>query len=246
MYSISNTTDLSCLKSFMFINYEKHTSKTEKPLHNDLNEKKPNIYVDYNKQQCKYNDKPKYFADDKLFWYIYTIINKVSIYDMINNNKFLLEKQTKMEIYNKLKDYSTIIKQRKLKKSTLQSELLDSVPISLYTFISLLIIYNIKTIIIFDHSYTLTHPDDMDSFTSIKISKNGKIYNIEECNIDIHKIQDEYYYIDNVHKPIKAFSTVKIDDLLTITKKLGLSHMKNNLKKNKRQLYDDIVVKLNI
>tara|TARA_B100000902_G_scaffold348404_1_gene356323 strand:+ start:579 stop:1505 length:927 start_codon:yes stop_codon:yes gene_type:complete len=74
--------------------------------------------------------------------------------------------------------------------------------------------------------------------------------NIEEniSNLFISNILDNYYYLENLDKPIKAFSSYKLDELINICNKLKINvyNVYNvSKKKTKKEMYEEIYKLLN-
>jgi hypothetical protein len=62
---------------------------------------------------------------------------------------------------------------------------------------------------------------------------------------ELQKILKSYYVIENIEKPLKAFSSYKLDDLVYIAEKLSINiYDENTKKKKKQQLYENIIQKL--
>jgi len=62
---------------------------------------------------------------------------------------------------------------------------------------------------------------------------------------ELQKILKSYYVIENIEKPLKAFSNYKLDDLVSIAEKLSINIYDEHAKKKKKQeLYENIIQKL--
>jgi hypothetical protein len=56
---------------------------------------------------------------------------------------------------------------------------------------------------------------------------------------------NNYFYIENIEKPLKAYSSYKLDELVNIAEKLAITIYNENGKKRKKQeLYETISQKL--
>jgi hypothetical protein len=61
----------------------------------------------------------------------------------------------------------------------------------------------------------------------------------------LQAILKSYYNIENIEKPIKAFSSYNLDDLTTIASKLNITiYDEHGKKKKKQDLYETILKKL--
>ncbi len=50
------------------------------------------------------------------------------------------------------------------------------------------------------------------------------------------------FYIENLEKPLKAFSSYKLDELISISEKLNINiYDASNKKRKKQELYSDIL-----
>ena len=62
---------------------------------------------------------------------------------------------------------------------------------------------------------------------------------------ELQKILNSYYVIENIEKPLKAFSNYKLDELVFIAQKLNINIYDEHAKKKKKQeLYENILQKL--
>ena len=62
---------------------------------------------------------------------------------------------------------------------------------------------------------------------------------------ELQEILKSYYAIENIDKPLKAFSNYKLDDLVIIAEKLNINiYDEHSKKKKKQELYENILQKL--
>ena len=221
--------------------------------------------IDYNKMQRKYNEKKKLFYEDKLFWCFYKIYKNMEDIDIENLNIMKEEKDFKINIVNKIhnnKEIKDLLKKHKFKKNLVEDELLNSKKISLTTFECLVMLHSMDVFIIKNNnSYTYfnynnifeENDDKNNSYEKFKdynfiifesfsgVDKKFEL-NIENnvSNLFIKNIIDNYYYLENLDKPIKAFSSYKLDDLINICNKLKITIYNDSKKKTKKELYEEI------
>lgn len=221
--------------------------------------------IDYNKMQRKYNEKKKLFYEDKLFWCFYKIYKNMEDIDIENLNIMKEEKDFKINIVNKIhnnKEIKDLLKKHKFKKNLVEDELLNSKKISLTTFECLVMLHSMDVFIIKNNnSYTYfnynnifeENDDNNNSYEKFKdynfiifesfssVDKKFEL-NIENnvSNLFIKNIIDNYYYLENLDKPIKAFSSYKLDDLINICNKLKITIYNDSKKKTKKELYEEI------
>lgn len=221
--------------------------------------------IDYNKMQRKYNEKKKLFYEDKLFWCFYKLYKNMEDIDIENLNIMKEEKDFKINIVNKIhnnKEIKDLLKKHKFKKNLVEDELLNSKKISLTTFECLVMLHSMDVFIIKNNnSYTYfnynnifeENDDNNNSYEKFKdfnfiifesfssVDKKFEL-NIENnvSNLFIKNIIDNYYYLENLDKPIKAFSSYKLDDLINICNKLNITIYNDSKKKTKKELYEEI------
>ena len=79
------------------------------------------------------------------------------------------------------------------------------------------------------------------SFNNFDIELINNIISEEE----LQKLLKDYYNIDNLEKPLKAFGSYKLDDLINISNKLNINIYDEHGKKRKKQdLYTNILQKI--
>ena len=226
---------------------------------------KSNIYVNYNKLKSKYNEKPTYLKkklilNDKLFWCFYKLYNNITDSDLEYINTFTTEKNFKLSVIEKIKNNKDLLKKHKIQKNNVETEITNDKQISLTSFKTLCILYNLNIIVIKDN-YTYTRftndnlescIDNLDNYNAIKlIYKNSSTINTNfEIMMNIDKLELEnalskYYYVKNIEKPLKSLSSYKLDELIEIATKLQITiNNDNNKKKTKLELYSECLKKL--
>jgi hypothetical protein len=184
--------------------------------------------------------------------------------DIENLNIMKEEKDFKINIVNKIhnnKEIKDLLKKYKFKKNLVEDELLNSKKISLTTFECLVMLHSMNVFIIknnnsytyFNYNNMLEEDHDNTSyekfinykfiiFKSFSSVDNKFEFNIENnvTNLFIKNIITNYYYLENLDKPIKAFSSYKLDDLINICNKLKINIYNDSKKKTKKELYEEI------
>lgn len=275
MYSlnINNNNIINDLTIYMLHSIKSESSKYITNNDNDNNSHKvdkvfipkSNIYVNYNKLKSKYNEKPinlkkKNILNDKLFWCFYKLYYNLTDIDLEYINTFNTEKEFKISVIEKIKNNKELLKKHKIQKNNVETEITNDKQISLNTFKTLCILYNLNIIVIKDN-YTYTRftnnnlencIDNLDKYTAIKLLyKNSSNINTNFeilMNIDNYEIKDvltNYFYVKNLEKPINSLSSYKLNDIIEIATKLKiLINNDNGKKKTKLELYSDCVKKL--
>ena len=186
---------------------------------------------------------------DTLFWCFYIMHNSRENYDMIINKHFQIEKQFKIDIVEYARENKDCLKQQKIKRVDMESELVNDSKITLTTFIGMCYIYDKNVIVVKDKVYYEITNDETKNYNVITYKNDGvnTIYGIEE-NVDdkhVEKYREKLYKITDINKPIRGISYYKIVDLTEICNKLGIPVEDDvngkKKKKNKNRLYEEIV-----
>jgi len=223
------------------------------------------VQINYSKKYSKYNEpfkinNHKNFAD-KLFWIFYKIINNLNDSDLEHINSFKIMKEFKINSVEKLKNQKNILKDYKIQKSAVEDDLTNNEKISFKTFHALCVLYLVNVILIRDNNtYCIicTNNDEkvinlqnykLLKITNVKMSSQFNNFDIELVNStteeELQKILKSYYAIENLEKPLKAFSSYKLDDLVSLAEKLNINVYDEHTKKKKKQeLYENILQKL--
>ena len=235
----------------------------------DINKSKiprSQIQVNYTKKYSKYNEPNKInnnkrFAD-KLFWLFYKIINNFDDSDLQDINTLKIMKDFKFSIVEKLKFQKNILKDFKIQRSLVEDDLTNNEKISFKTFHSLCILYLVNIIVITDNNtYSILCNNNDEKIinlnnykvlkiTNFKMSPSFNNFDIELINNiiseeELQKILKNYYNIENIEKPLKAFSSYKLDELIIICNKLNINIRDGDGKKRKKQdLYTNILQKI--
>tara|TARA_B110001450_G_scaffold256524_1_gene287365 strand:+ start:3561 stop:4316 length:756 start_codon:yes stop_codon:yes gene_type:complete len=185
---------------------------------------------------------------DTLFWCFYIINEGVNKFFIINNNEFIIEKNYKIKLAETLKEFKDDLKKYKLKKSNIESKLVNDAFIDLECLNAFCLIFK-KSIILIDNNKYYEFMYSSNNLTII--IKNGEKYGYYDnlCKDEKDKlvlnIKNEKWRIDNYNKPLKSVSSYTIKDLHEICNKLNIPLNSNlNKKKTKKELYEDILIKL--
>ena len=235
---------------------------------NNINNEKNNnikvsnnlIYVDYNKNKRKYNNNNNKYKEDTFFWCFYDLLYKENL---IDEHILKVEKETKILLLEELRKNKLKLK-KKYKLNILEDELLNAKKISFNTFCGLCCLKDISIFIVTpnnSYSYFLNNNELIENnmlnsyelFNFIELKYNNSLINVKNNNItkinlsenDYKNIINNYYYLENLEKPLKSITYYKLDDLISITYKLKINLYNNvNKKKTKKDLYFDILNKL--
>ena len=171
-------------------------------------------------------------------------------------------KDFKFSVVEKLRSQKNILKNFKISKSFVEDDLTNNEKISFKTFHALCILYLINVIILrSNNTYCVlcTNNDEkvynlqnykVLQLSNEKMSAQFNNFDVELLNgtlseEELQKRLSSYFYIENIEKPLKAFSSYKLDDLITIAQQLAIVIYDENGKKRKKQdLYENILKKL--
>jgi hypothetical protein len=241
---------------------EENGEKGELP---NSNIPKNQIQIKYTKKYSKYNEPAKInnsknFAD-KLFWIFYKILNNFNDIDLENINAFKVMKDFKIKCVEKVRLQKNILKEFKIQRMIVEDDLTNNDKICFKTFHALCVLYLINVIVIRDNNtYCILCTNDDEKvinlknykllqISNVKISTSFNNFDVELINnyseTQLQTILKSYYNIENIEKPIKAFSSYNLDDLTTIATKLNITIYDDHGKKKKKQdLYEAILKKL--
>lgn len=223
------------------------------------------IQVKYTKKYSKYNEPSKInnsknFAD-KLFWIFYKILNNFDDSDLENINSFKTMKDFKINCVEKLRLEKNIFKEFKIQRMHVEDDLTNNEKISFKTFHALCALYLINIIVLrTNNTYCVlcTNNDErvinlknykLIQISNVKLSEAFNDFDVELItNYSEEQLQtllNNYYLIENIEKPLKAFSSYSLSDLTSISTKLNINIYDEHGKKRKKQeLYEDILKKL--
>lgn len=269
------TIDLDELKQYMLydLDYKENTSASSiannahnaNKLMETVNVPKNLIQIKYTKKYSKYNEpnkinNSKHF-DDKLFWVFYKLLKNFDNVDLENINAFKTMKDFKIECVEKVRSQKNILKEFKIQRMLVEDDLTNNDKICFKTFHALCVLHLINVIVIRDNNtYCIlcTNNDEkvinIQNYKLIRISnvKISTMFNNFDVLLDVSTTEEElqtilktYYNIENIEKPVKAFSSYNLNDLCTIANKLNIIiYDEHGKKKKKQELYEDILKKL--
>ena len=175
---------------------------------------------------------------------------------MSRTNSFSVEKRIKIEAVEKLKTIKDKLKELKLKRTELENELVNQPTISVKGLYALCLVHDVSITYVYGRKYCEINKNDTSETTraiivqnerkedSIKWFANHDNSNNSNDDAFYKKIQEEYWLIENIQKPLKAASSYTIKELQDICVKLqiDLNTTINDKQKpkNKTKLYQEI------
>jgi len=195
---------------------------------------------------------------DTLFWCYYIMKNGDAAYETLNNKNFLVAKQMKIELVYTIRKHKDILKMYKF--DTLvgtENNLANEDTLNLPTFLSLCAIENRNVVFVnrnknlyyellmnnTETTYIVYEMEPLKSNASNHYKKPRYGFEIA-TEVLLKGIREKYYLLENIHKPIKAISAYKTDDLYMICSKIGvdITNPATQKKKSKKDLYEELVV----
>ena len=251
-----NTNLISDLQDFMFNEeniksyLKKRTEYYKEKLEKEV-EKKTFIQVE-EKEKEKIKVKPSiYFPNqqDSLYWCYYIISNGDTKYEMLQNKNFLVAKQMKIELVEKIRKHKNVVKIYKFDTlSGIESNLANDDKINCKTFCTLCAIENINIIYIRKNTYFELLMNDTDVVYIVKEvpaqSKYVFKYGFEIATKEsLESIKESLYKIESINKPIKCESAYKVQELIDICSKFGFEISNNTTGKKitKKEMYELII-----
>lgn len=199
------------------------------------------------KEKLMNNDSFMPFQKDKLFWCFYALLKGFSEYEMHRTGFYAVEKAFKISTVEKLRAMKKEIKDLKLKINEVEDELVNKEQITLKGLQVLCLVYKVSITYIYGKKYCEFLYNDADAIIKgiIKQTDRKEHALIYEDTIDLPKIKQTHWFIENVQKPLKAPASYTLKDLQDICEKLEVP-LKHEIgkSKTKKDLYEDILSKL--
>ncbi len=255
MIEYEENIDLKNIEKYMIKTFLEDRKEEENIKENKENRENKFIKKNNNEYFSKYNNKYNGKINkelkahnkkmDKYFWYFYNIKNDIDEED--NNKMFSIEKEYKINFVTIVRENKNKLKSHKLKLSELEDEFANNNFISLKGLYALCIINKINLLVYYENNtYNKLYFDEKENVTNIAFIDKKK--NIEDKTLDKELYDDiinNYYYIENINKPINSLSYYKLDELQRIGEKLCINLYDSGTKlRNKKELYQDIINKL--
>ena len=180
---------------------------------------------------------------DKLFWCFYIFLYGFEEYEIAKSSSFITEKNFKIKTVEKMPSFKEKIKEMKLKLNEVQDELVNQPIISIKSLQVLCLIYDIN--IFFIKNRTIYEIIANDKPIKTIINDNNNIYMIDDINEEkLTYYRNNYWKIDNISKPLNAFSSYSLTELQDICKKLEIPITTDGKKIQKKDLYQTILTKI--
>lgn len=192
---------------------------------------------------------------DRLFWCFFIILKGYEEYQMCGTNSFSVQNSIKIEVVEKLKTIKDKLKELKLKRTELEDELVNKAFITVKGLTALCLIHNISITYIFGRKFCEINPQPDITKKHIIIQNHKKEDSLRLSDHDaeesafLEQIHDEYWFIENIQKPLNAPSAYSVKELQEICERLQIdtfttaneSQTQKQKPKTKKQLYEEIL-----
>jgi hypothetical protein len=191
------------------------------------------------------------FQKDKLFWCFFILLKGYDEYEMNRSNSFSLEKKIKIETVEKLKSIKEKLKELKLKRTELEDNLVNQPTISIKGLYALCLVHNISITYIYGRKYCEINTDATESDTKKGIiiqndkKEDSLRWNDDPTDEFLNNVKENYWFIENIQKPLKAPSAYTLKELQDICQKLeidlDIKVDEKTKQKTKSKLYEEIL-----
>ena len=220
-----------------------HYNNTDNKYNKDNKDKK------YNTKSGSLNKEPKsvYFTPyekDSLFWCFYIMTNGDVKYEMLENKNIIVEKNLKIEYVEKIRKMKQLVKTYKFTTLThIENNLANESNLDINTFLTLAALENLNILFIKKKTYFELLMNDTENIYIVSLLENGKYGYKVDTKSNTNDIKSSLYQLDNIGKPIKAFSSYKVQELIDICQKLAIdiTNKETQKSKSKKELYEAIV-----
>jgi len=193
---------------------------------------------------------------DKLFWCFFIMKHGFVEYEKLRLDiekhesiNMVVEKKLKIEYVDKLRENKNIIKKYKIAPLTeVENYLVNENMIDVKTFLILCILEELSVLYLrkttyYELSFVSSETHTNKQHVVVCHSPFKYTYECEKTSLDIETYKNTYYKLDQIDKPVKAFSSYKLPELVEICNKLSLDLVNRVTlkKKTKQELYESIV-----
>ena len=196
-------------------------------------------------------------TNDKLFWCFYILCYGYDAYNLCSSGKFATEKQIKIETVEKISKDPHLkeqFKSMKIKISDIETDLVNNSIISSIGLIALCITNKIALVYFSGRIYSIIgltsnnketdEADENTTNTTINHSiatlpyiehtadNNYMVYLQGDTYIDLRTLDEHYYLVENIQKPLKPASAYTSSELIDMCKKMNLDVLSKEPTKN--------------
>ena len=183
---------------------------------------------------------------DGLFWCFYIAFYNLDKFRFLSNY-FIEENDLKIKTVEYARTCKPQLKAFKITLCKFESELALEKKININMFQSLCVLYKVNIILVRNRCFLdLCYYPEKQTFVVEEHKKaTGNvqygIYSEPASEIYINNIRNTLWKQEGINKPLKAISSYKLGDLQDICNRLQIEIMKDTKKKNKQELYSNIM-----
>jgi hypothetical protein len=204
------------------------------------------------KEKLMKKEKERFFypsQKDQLYWCFFIMKNGFTAYEYPDVSTFVNEKNDKIKCVTMLRENKQQLKGKKIKniKEHVENELVNCSTITMKTFIALCIVANINVLYIQKRKcFEMIFDEDSPIHVVHDMLNDKYCYEAEASKEQIEHYRKTMFKWESIEKPLKAVGSYTSDELVELSKQLGLETMKNgeNKKKTKNELYEQILLNI--
>ena len=204
------------------------------------------------KNKLMKKEKERFFypsQKDQLYWCFFIMKNGFTAYEYPDVSSFVNEKTEKIKCVTMLRENKQQLKGKKIKniKEHVENELVNCSTITMKTFIALCVVANINVLYIQKRKcFEMIFDEDSPIHVVHDMLNDKYCYEPEASKEQIEHYRKTMFKWESIDKPLKAVGSYTSDELVELSKQLGLETMKSgeNKKKTKNELYEQIVLNI--
>jgi hypothetical protein len=208
--------------------------------------------IELEKDKLMKKEKERFFyphQKDQLYWCFFIMRNGFTAYEYPDVSSFVNEKNDKIKCVTMLRENKQQLKGKKIKniKEHVENELVNCSKITMKTFIALCIVANINVLYIQKRKcFEMIFDEDSPIHVVHDMLNDKYCYEPDASKEQIEHYRKTMFKWESIEKPLKAVGSYTSDELVELSKQLGLETMKNgeNKKKTKNELYEQLVLNL--
>lgn len=187
---------------------------------------------------------------DQLFWCYFIIQNGFSKYEYPGTTSFVNEKEEKFRCIEHMRKNKQQLKTKKIKniREDVEDELANKQTIGMKTFIALCVANNINIMYIHKRKCFELVCDDQLPMRVVHCINNtdssacNYCYELNPSSEQLETYRNTLFKWESVEKPLKAMTAYKLEELVELSKRMGLGD--NLSKKTKKDLYEGLIMNL--
>jgi hypothetical protein len=204
------------------------------------------------KEKLMKKEKERFFypsQKDQLYWCFFIMKNGFTAYEYPDVSSFINEKNDKIKCVTMLRENKQQLKGKKIKniKEHVENELVNCSKITMKTFIALCVVANINVLYIQKRKcFEVIFDEDSPIHVVHDMLNDKYCYEPDASKEQIQHYRNTMFKWDSIEKPLKAVGSYTSDELVELSKQLGLETMKigESKKKTKNELYEQIVLNI--